>query len=115
MITRNKKVADALKKATVLFVSVPFLSITAMAAAPRRRLKPTEKRIMKTGKRISKPKEGTKSPGKRLNQPKAEQKKLDIRALPGKRIEKKGVHFVPKSKSNNSDSPVVAALVRKVQ
>lgn len=115
MITRNKKVTDALKKATVLFVSIPFLAITAMAAAPKRRAKTTGKRIMKTGKRISKPEQGTKSPGKRLNQPKVEQKKLDIRALPGKRIEKKGAHFVPKSKSNNSDSPVAAALVRKVQ
>ena len=115
MITRNKKVTDALRKATVLFVSVPFLAITAMAAAPMRRAKPTEKRIMKTGKRISKPKEGSRSPGKRLNQPKAEQKKLDVRALPGKRIEKNGVHFVPKAKSKNADSPVVAALVRKVQ
>ena len=115
MITENKRVTDALKKATVLFVSIPFLAITALAATPGRRAKPTGKRLMETGKRISKPKQGARSPGKRFNQPKVEQKKLDIRVFPGKRIEKKGAHFVPKPKSNNSDSLMVAALVRKVQ
>ncbi len=117
MEERKKKIAGALKQATVLFVSVPFFTLSAFAATRRRVPKP-DARQTEPGKRISQPAEQGKSPEKRLRKQKRnkqmKQNQPGKRVNPGKRIEKGGAVYLPGQNDNSFDLSETAELVRRV-
>jgi hypothetical protein len=107
MVKKKNSLTDALKLATAVFVSIPFLATTTMAA-PCKRAKKTDIRGTKTGVRFSQPGLRAKDPKKRIHKP-------GVRAMPGARPTETGVRLSPKDAYKASDQQKLPAPVIQVK